>query len=152
MTKREKSLMIFVCGGLTAVTVTCIVLYALVADLGLFQALLLLGGCLLVLGAMLFTFLEVRRLARGSNRRPGPNVEEADPDASRVVVIEPPTGEPYPHHEHHVGSPGLDQGQLTSQLPDPPPWNLRDVWAQWIARRKDHPYRSKKPAGPAASH
>lgn len=137
MTKRERSRVIFVSGALTALTVTCIVLYSLVADVGLSQTLLLLFGCLLVLGAMLFTFFEIQRLVRFSNRGSGPSVEDRDPDAARIVVIDPPTGEPYPHHEHHTGSPGLDQGQLTSQLPDSPPWNLRYFWTQWIAGRKD---------------
>jgi hypothetical protein len=135
MTKREKSRTIFVCGVLTALAITCIILSALIADLGWSRTLLLSLGCLLVLGAILFTFFEVRRLAEVSNRSRGPSDEEADPDVSRIVVIEPATGEPYPHHEGHIGSPGLDQGQLTSQLPDALPWNLRYVFL-WIARRK----------------
>lgn len=152
MTKREKSRVIFVCGVLTALTITGIALYTLMADLDWSQTLLLLLGCLLVLGAILFTFFEVRRLAGLSNRSPGSPDEDTDPDATRIVVIEAATGEPYPHHEGHVGSPGLDQGQLTSQLPDAPPWNLRQVWASRIARRKEAESRSKKPSAPAPSH
>jgi hypothetical protein len=37
------------------------------------------------------------------------------------VIVEGPTGEATPHHEAHAGSPGLDQGQLTSNLPDHTP-------------------------------
>jgi hypothetical protein len=146
MTKREKSRVIFVCGAVTALTITCIILYTLIEDLGGSRTLLLLVGCLLVLGAILFTFFEVRRLAEVSDGYSGPSGEAADPDASRLVVVEPPTGEPYPHHESHIGSPGLDQGQLTSQLPDALPWNLRELWASRIARVKGDGPGSKEPS------
>jgi hypothetical protein len=124
----------------------------LVADLSSSQTLLLLLGCLLVLGTVLFTFFEVYRLATDSNRRADRSVEEPDPDIARMVVTEPPTGEPYPHHEDYAGSPGLDQGQITSRIPDEPPLNLRDMWAQWMTKRKHPAYRGQKPGGTANSH
>ena len=79
------------------------------------------GGCLVV-GAGMFSFFEVRRLAGISN---APDIARAEAEADRFsrlrAVVEPSTGEPCPHHEDHVGSPGIDQGQLTSRMDTPTP-------------------------------
>jgi hypothetical protein len=94
------------------------------AGLSRFETLSLLIGSLIVIWAMIFSFFEVRRLASRSKSISEP--EEVATDASYAVVVEPPTGHPYPHHEEHAGSRGFDQGQLTSRLPDLPyvdvPW------------------------------
>src|SRR5579863_3339158 len=105
MTNREKSQMAFVYAVVTAITVTCIVLYSLMADLSRSQILLLLFGTLFVLWAIVFTFFEVGRIARASKKGALPPVQETlDPDAPRRVIVEPPTGHPYPHHEDHAES------------------------------------------------
>jgi hypothetical protein len=60
-----------------------------------------------------FSFFEVRRIAAGRSTSifwDGSD-DRIDPDAPRVVIVEPPTGEATPHHEDHLGSEGLDQGQ-----------------------------------------
>ena len=97
---------------------------------------MLLIGCLIVLWAIIFSILEVCRIAGGSRSIRGePSEEGIDPDAPRTVIVEPPTGEATPHHEDHLGSEGLDQGQLTSRLPDTLPLG------GWL-----HGSRSKKEA------
>lgn len=122
MTKREKSRIAFAYAVVTAIAVTCIVLYSLMAGLAWSQVLLLMIGCLFVLWAIVFTFFEVGRLAGASKKAGGPTPEGVDPDSPRRVIVEPPTGHPYPHHEDHAGSAGLDQGQLTSRLPGATPF------------------------------
>jgi hypothetical protein len=118
MTNRKKSRIAFIYAVITAVTVTCIFLYSLMAGLARSQSVLLLIGCLIVVWAIVFSFVEVRRLAAGPHSS---DKELVDPDGPRRIIVEPPTGEPYPHHEQHAGSPGQDQGQLTSRLPDDTP-------------------------------
>jgi hypothetical protein len=120
MSKRRTSQVAFIYAVVTAVVATCIVLYGLTADWSRFQTVLLLLGSLVVVWAIVFSFMEVGRLAARSKKITGPD-ELVDPDAPRTVIVEPPTGEATPHHEAHVGSPGLDQGQLTSNLPDHTP-------------------------------
>jgi hypothetical protein len=99
----------------SAVVATCIILYSLMAELSGWQSLVLLLGVLVVVWAIIFSFLEVRRIASRSQKITGPD-EAVDPDAPRRVLVEPSTGDPCPHHENHNGSPGMDQGQFTSQL------------------------------------
>ena len=116
---RTKSRVLFGFGTATAVAVTCIVLYSLIADLSLLQTSLWLVGSLIVVWAGLFSFFEVRRIAAGRSESIfWDGSDGIDPDAPRVVIVEPPTGEATPHHEDHLGSEGLDQGQLTSRIPD----------------------------------
>jgi hypothetical protein len=90
------------------------------ARLPLSETLVLLLGVLVVVWAIVFTFLEVGRIAARAKSIAGPD-DLVDPDAPRIVIVEGPTGEATPHHEAHSGSPGLDQGQLTSNLPDHTP-------------------------------
>ena len=79
------------------------------------------AGCLLV-GAGMFTCFEVRRLtAATSNGQQGSEEQDVDQYPKRVLIVQPPTGEPYPHHEHHAESAGFDQGQLTSRIPGSTP-------------------------------
>jgi hypothetical protein len=117
---RKKSRVLFAFGAATAVAVTCIVLYSLIAGLSFLQASLFLAGSLIVVWAGLFSFFEVRRIAAGRSTSIcwDGSADRMDPDAPRVVIVEPPTGEATPHHEDHLGSEGLDQGQLTSRIPD----------------------------------
>jgi hypothetical protein len=120
MSKRKTSRVAFIYAVLTAMVATCITLYGLTADWPRSQTLLLLAGSLIVVWAIVFTFLEVGRIAARDSSIVGPD-DGVDPDAPRRVVVEGPTGEATPHHEVHAGSPGLDQGQLTSSLPDHTP-------------------------------
>lgn len=81
--------------------VTCVVLYTLIADL---PGLLLLIGCLIVVWAIIFSFLEVGRIAARSKKTTGPD-EAVDPDAPRRVLVEPPTGEPCIHRQAFASQP-----------------------------------------------
>lgn len=132
---RKSSRVAFTFAVSSAIVITCITLYSLVAGLTKFEAIFLLAGSLVVIWAVIFSFFEVKRIANRSNSISG--TEEIDPDASRTVVIEPPTGDPYPHHEHIAGSSGFDQGQLTSRLPDLPSMRLRWFWRR---NKKDVPH------------
>jgi hypothetical protein len=125
MVNRKTSRVAFAYAVATAVTVTCVVLGSLTADWSRFQTLLLLIGCLLVVWAIIFSCLEVLRIATRSKSILG-REEVDDPDAPRCVIMLPPTDEATPHHEAHVGSAGLDQGQLTSRLPDHTP-SIREL-------------------------
>ena len=79
------------------------------------------GGCLVV-GAGMFSFFEVRRLAGISKPHEQARAEaEVDRFSRLRAVVEPSTGEACPHHEDYVGSPGIDQGQLTSRMDTPTP-------------------------------
>jgi hypothetical protein len=120
MYNRKNSRIAGVYVAATAVTVTSLVLYSLMAGLPASESLLLLLGVLIVIWAIVFTFLEVGRIAARAKSIAGSD-ELVDPDAPRTVIVEGPTGEATPHHEAHAGSPGLDQGQLTSNLPDHTP-------------------------------
>ena len=118
MVTRKTSRVAFIFVVASAIAITSITLYCSVAGFSRFETLFLLIGSLTVIWAMIFSFFEVRRIA--SRSKSISEREEIDPDASYVVVVESPTGSPYPHHEEHAESAGFDQGQLTSQLPDLP--------------------------------
>ena len=122
---RQTSRVMFAFGVATAAAITCIVLYSLMARLSGFETLFLLIGSLVVLWAILFTFYEVRRIATRSKSIRG-EVHEIDPDGPRRVIIQPPTGDPWPHHEYAPESPGQDQGQLTSRLSGTP--SIRELF------------------------
>lgn len=108
---------------ISAVVVGCAMTYSWIAGLAWWQTVLVLIGGLAGAWATVFSFLEVRRIAKTPKYRAEEALkEEADPYASRTVVVAPPTGEPYPHHEDYAESAGLDQGQLTSHLPDSTPF------------------------------
>ena len=112
----------FLYGVIAAVTVTCVVAYALIANLNLWRSLLLLTGCLLVGWAFVFHFLEMRRAARTRNGAVEAVAEEPDPYLPRTVAVAPPTEEPYPHHEDFPESAGFDQSQLTARIPGSTPF------------------------------
>jgi hypothetical protein len=95
-------------------------LYSVVAGLTWWQDLLMLIGSLILGWAILFSVLEVRRSASTPEDRAKQAFQEDYPD--RIVVVDPPTGDPCPHHEDYPQSAGLDQGQLTSRIPDSTPF------------------------------
>lgn len=115
MAKRKASRVAFTFVVVSAVVITAVVLYSLTARWNFWQSLWLTVGVLVVVWGILFSILEVRRIAARSKSIVGP-ADIVDPDAPRKVVVEPPTGEATPHHEMHPGSAGLDQGQLTSRM------------------------------------
>jgi hypothetical protein len=74
------------------------------------------SGISLVVWGIIFTVLEVRRIAGISMAHRTRDEVEAYQNRRPAVLVQPPTGEACPHHEDHAESPGLDQGQLTSAL------------------------------------
>lgn len=97
--------------------------FGMMAGLQGWKILLWCVGLCLVVGAGMYTFFEVRRLAGITNpREQAWEEEQADAETEREIIIGPGTGEPYPHHEGHGESPGFDQGQLTSRSPEPTPF------------------------------
>ncbi len=119
MDKRKASRVAFTYVVVSAVVITAILLYSLVAELTWPQRVWLTLGVLVVVWGIVFSILEVRRIAAREKSIVGPP-HMVDPDAPRKVMVEPPTGEATPHHELHAGSEGLDQGQLTSRLTGTP--------------------------------
>ena len=112
----------FLYAVIAAAAIASVMIYSSMAGLAGWPRLLMLIGTVIVGWAVLFSFLEVRRLAQTPKNRADEALVDANPYHSRIVVVEPPTGEATPHHEDHPESPGLDQGQLTSQLPDSMPF------------------------------
>ena len=106
---------------ISVAAVGCAMTFSWIADLNRLQTVLLLMGGLLGAWATLFSLLEIRRLAQKSKSVDEALKEEADPYAPRTVVVGPPTGAPYPHHEDYPESAGLEEGQLCSRLTNPTP-------------------------------
>ena len=135
--KRKTIRSAFIYGAVTAVVLTCLGMYSLLAGLTIWQTLLLLSGSLIVIWTILFTVLEMLRLAKHSNSGGSQAVIEDEGLEFPRVVVHPATGDPYPHHEHYAESGGLDQGQLTSQLPESSP-----LIVELIRRRRRNKPRS----------
>ena len=92
------------------------------AGLVWWQSILTVIGAVVVGWAVLFSILEVRRLAQTPNEAAKALENASNPYSTRTVVVEPSTADPYPHHEDYVQSSGFDQGQLTSRIPDTTPF------------------------------
>lgn len=106
----------------SAIAVAFVMTYSGIHGLAWWQSLLMLIASLALACGILFSVLEVQRLAQSAKvGAEGAPKEEVDPYSPRTVSVEPPTGEPYPHHEYYMESQGFDQGQLTSRLPDSTP-------------------------------
>lgn len=99
--------------------------FSLVNGLGWTERVLMLIGGLFVAWGILFTCLEMHRLAQTPNERAEEVLPEEEPTCS-AVTVQPPTGDPYPHHEDYPESAGFDQGQLTSRTPGSTPF-LEDL-------------------------
>lgn len=107
---------------ISAVVVGCAGTYSLIADLRTWQTVLLFMGALLGAWATLFSLLEMHKLGQTPKCEADEALKEKpDPYAPRAVVVMPPTGAPYPHHEDYPESAGLEEGQLVSRLPYPTP-------------------------------
>jgi len=106
----------FLYAVISVVAIGCAMTFSWIVGLAWWQAALLVIGCLIGAWATLFSLLEIQRLGAKPKSAEEALSEEADPYASRSVVVDPPTGDPYPHHEDYAQSSGQDQGQLTSRL------------------------------------
>ena len=106
-------------------------IYSGIAGLTLAQTILAVIGAVVVGWAILFSILEVRRLAKTPAEAAQALEEASNPYTPRTVVVDPPTADPYPHHEDYTQSSGCDQGQLTSRIPDTTP-----LIARLLGRRR----------------
>jgi hypothetical protein len=106
--------------AISAVAVTCAIVYSLFAGLTFLHGSLLIAGCLVVGWAFVYNFMEVRRAKLAGKGEPLPL--EPDPYGPHQVLTAPPTGDSYPHHEAYVESQGFDQSQLTARIPDQTPY------------------------------
>ncbi len=97
-------------------------IYSGIVGLAWWQSLLAVIGAVVVGCAVLFSVLEVRRLAQTPNEAAKALEEASNPYSARTVVVDPPTADPYPHHEDYAQSSGFDQGQLTSRIADTTPF------------------------------
>lgn len=91
MANRGKIRITFVCVIVTAITVTSIILDSLMAGLKSWHSLLCPIGCLIVFWSIVFTFVEIRRLARISKN--GGQAPEEEPDfylPRRIIVTRLP--------------------------------------------------------------
>ena len=129
---RKMSRVVFPYAMVFAVMVSFVAGFGMMAGMYRWEILLWCMGACLVVGGIIFTFFEVRRLAGISRSTQELAREEAEADrmTRRVVVVEGPTDHPYPHHEDFAESEGSDQGQLTSRSPEGTPligklWNKR---------------------------
>jgi hypothetical protein len=130
---REKFAFLYV--AISALVLGCAMTFSGIVGLTWSQTALLLVGLLIGAWGTLFSLLEVRRLARTAMNSADEALEEgANPYTPRTIVVEPPTGEPYPHHEDYAESQGFDQGQLTSRLPDATPFI-----GSFLRRRRKQP-------------
>lgn len=113
----------FLYAVIAAAAIASAMIYSGIAGLAWWQSVFLVIGTVIVGWAILFSILEVRRLAQSPEERAAEALEEG-PNAypARTLTVDKPTGEPYPHHEDHTESPGFDQGQLTSRIPETTPF------------------------------
>jgi hypothetical protein len=110
--------------------------FGMMAGMRAWEVLLWSVGACLVVGLIIFTFFEVRRLAGISLSTEQLAREEAEADRMNIVVVEGPTSDACPHHEDYIESAGFDQGQLTSRTPEGTPF-IEDFLRRW--RSAEHP-------------
>ncbi len=106
---------------IAAGALTSAMIYSGLAGLTWWHSVLMVVGAVVLGCAILFSILEVRRIAQTPKEAAKALEEASNPYQERTIVVDPPTGDPYPHHEDYKQSSGFDQGQLTSQLPDATP-------------------------------
>jgi hypothetical protein len=97
-------------------------------QIGSLTSLILMGAAGVLIGGIVFSLLRTQRpVPSASSRRLARECEAFEVDLVRIErekLLEQSTtrDEPCPHHENHPGSPGQDQGQLTSRLPGTTPF------------------------------
>jgi len=91
------------------------------------DCLILVMGAAVITGGVIFTFLEVCRLALPAGAQvtqqepPSANRLSALANLRRAMLPVAEGTEACPHHEYYPESPGQDQGQLTSRWPSSTP-------------------------------
>lgn len=119
------SLLATVAGASVALTL------CLIARLSLHECVINTIAGALIIGGGVFLLLDHRRTHRNHDLEIKSILEaaafNADLAAQRAIaeraITEPPAGsEPYFHHEDHAESPGYDEGQLLSRLPETTPF------------------------------
>jgi hypothetical protein len=87
------------------------------------KCLILIVGAAALTGGIVFTFLEIRRIALppGPKQAARSTLHSAVTNLRRIIAPIPKSNDPCPHHEYYPESPGQDQGQLTSHLSGPTP-------------------------------
>ena len=106
---------------IAAGAVASAMIYSDITGLAWSKSLMLAIGAVIVGCAILFSVLEVRRLAQTPEEAAKARMDAVNPYTSRTLVVDPPTADPYPHHEDYTQSAGFDQGQLTSRIADTTP-------------------------------
>jgi hypothetical protein len=97
-------------------------------QVGSLTGLILMSAAAVLVGGIVFSLLKTQRpVPSASSRRLARQCDVFQADLvsiEREKLLEQSTNsdEPYPHHETHPGSPGEDQGQLTSHLPGSTPF------------------------------
>lgn len=95
----------------------------LMAGLPWQQCLILMFGVSCLVGGIVFTLLEMRRLTHPPAGATAPlQTTKAATALRRIVVHSWRNIDPLPHHENCPECPGQDQGQRTSNLPDSTPF------------------------------
>jgi len=135
--KSETRTFVALSGLLVIATISFVAILSMLAGLSWLQFILVAIASSFLIWTGFFTLYEFRRITR--TPRETEEIESSLKTELRIVIVEPPTGEAYPHHEQHAGSPGQDQGQITSRLPDSTP--LLDE----ILRRWRHPVSGERP-------
>ena len=95
--------------------------YSGITGLAWWQSLLLVIGAVIVGWAALFSVLEMRRVSQTPEEAARAREAAVNPYTARTLIVDPPTADPYPHHEEYTQSAGFDQGQLTSRIADTTP-------------------------------
>jgi hypothetical protein len=97
-------------------------------EVGSLAGLILMSAAAVLVGGIVFSLLKTQRpVPSASSRRLARQCDVFQADMVRIErekLLDQSTNsdEPYPHHETHPGSPGEDQGQLTSHLPGSTPF------------------------------
>lgn len=110
---------------------TLALLVGLVEGLSLPDCLILVMGAAVITGGVIFTILEVHRLASPAGapvtqpEHPSAHGLSAFANLGRAMQPVAESTEACPHHEYYPESPGQDQGQLTSRWPSSTP-SLRE--------------------------
>ena len=123
--RRRESTVLFETLLTMAATGMVALIFCLMAGLSIGLGVIVMAASALLVGGIVYSILEMHRLATKNRELEllAKNAEleacEARLAAQRAQaeerIVEGPIGsEPYRHHEHHVESPGLDQGQLTT--------------------------------------
>jgi hypothetical protein len=96
-------------------------------QVGSLAGLILMSAAAVLIGGIVFSLLKMQRpFPSAMSRSLGRQCDAFQADLVRIerekLQKSTTADEPYPHHETHPGSPGQDQGQLTSHLPGSTPF------------------------------